>query len=191
MLVLSLNLTTTRNSASSPHLPPLRAPHLGRIRTFQTVSSGNFRGHQIPIRIKLAELDETVSVAEAEIEKLRHYEERIQAMEKDGEELLERYSKLVPEELDNLLSTYRRQIYHMLQIEVLVPKEGEIKIRLPFLPEEGEFCREETAHVTVYNTGSGAISRSTKLGISLYRLYYGSCWSGPAPRQPWYQQAYS
>jgi hypothetical protein len=98
------------------------------------------------LRAKLAELDETVDLAEAEIEKLRHYEERIQAMEKDGEELLERYTKLVPEELDNLPPTYRRQVYHMLQIEVLVPKEGEIKIRLPFLPEEGEFCREETAY---------------------------------------------
>ena len=40
------------------------------------------------LRIKLAELDETVSVVEAEIEKLRHHEERIQTMEKNAEELL-------------------------------------------------------------------------------------------------------
>jgi hypothetical protein len=86
-----------------------------------------------------------VNLAEVEIEKLRQHEERLQAIEKDGEELLERYSELVHQELDNLSPTERRQIYHMLRLEVLVHKKGEIKIRLPFL-DEGEFCRKKPAY---------------------------------------------
>ena len=42
------------------------------------------------LRVKLAELDENVSLAQAEIEKLRCHEERLRAIEKSGEELLER-----------------------------------------------------------------------------------------------------
>ena len=53
-------------------------------------------------RSKLSELDETIRVAEAEIEKLRHHEEHIRAIEEAGEGLIERYAKLVPEALDDL-----------------------------------------------------------------------------------------
>ena len=52
------------------------------------------------LRAKLAKLDETVKLAEAEMGKLRSHEERLRAMEKSGEELLERYSELVPAELE-------------------------------------------------------------------------------------------
>jgi hypothetical protein len=54
------------------------------------------------LRAKLAKLDETVNLAEAEMGKLRSHEERLRAMEKSDEELLERYSALVPAELENL-----------------------------------------------------------------------------------------
>ncbi len=98
------------------------------------------------LRTKLAELDETMNLAEVEIEKLRYHEERLRAMEKGGEELLERYTKLVPKKLENVPLAERRHIYQVLQVSILVPKEGEIRIRLPFLPDEGEVCREKTAH---------------------------------------------
>jgi hypothetical protein len=98
------------------------------------------------LRTKLAELDETATLAETEIEKLRSHEERLLAIEKSGEELLERYAGLIPTEIENLCAAKRRHIYQLLRIEVLVPKEGEIRIRLPFLPDDGMFCREENAH---------------------------------------------
>ncbi len=101
---------------------------------------------RVELRAKLAELDETVTLAEAEIEKLRCHEERILALEKSGEELLERYVEIVPAELGSLSPGERRHIYQLLRVEVLVPKDGEIKIRLPFLPDDEGFCREETAH---------------------------------------------
>jgi hypothetical protein len=98
------------------------------------------------LRTKLAKLDETATLAEAEIEKLRSQEERLLAIEKSGEELLERYAGLIPTEIENLCATERRHIYQLLRTEVLVPREGKIRIRLPFLPDDGEFCREETAY---------------------------------------------
>ena len=95
------------------------------------------------LRTKLAELDEAIGMAEGEIEKLRSHEERIRTMEEAGEELIERYAKLIPEELQNLSPAERRRIYQTLQLSISVPKDGEIKIKLPF-PDEEDFCREKT-----------------------------------------------
>src|SRR5919202_6218576 len=91
------------------------------------------------LRTKVAELDEAMRLAEGEIEKLRCHEERIRTIEEAGEELIERYAKLVPEELQNLSPAERRRIYQTLQVAISVPKEGEIRIKLPFLPDE-DFC---------------------------------------------------
>ena len=98
------------------------------------------------LRAKLAVLDENINFAEAEVEKLKGHEEHIRAMEKSGEELLERYSELVPTEIENLSPAERRHIYQLLRVEVSVPKEGEIRIRLPFLPDNRGVCRDETAY---------------------------------------------
>ena len=92
---------------------------------------------------KLAELDEAIGMAEGEIENLRSHEERIRTMEEAGEELIERYAKLIPEELQNLSPAEKRRIYQTLQISISVPQDGEIKIKLPF-PDEEDFCREKT-----------------------------------------------
>jgi site-specific DNA recombinase len=98
------------------------------------------------LRVKLAELEETIILAEGEIEKLRCHEERILSLEKRSEELLACYAELVPSEIESLCPEERRHIYQLLRVEVSVPKEGEIKIRLPFLPDNEGFCRKETAH---------------------------------------------
>lgn len=97
------------------------------------------------LRAKLAELDYVVLTAEAEIEKLWQREERIQALEMNGEELLESYAELVPGELQQVSPEEKRLLYQLLRIEVSIPREGEIKIRLPFMPDEEEFCRQKTA----------------------------------------------
>jgi site-specific DNA recombinase len=97
------------------------------------------------LRVKLAELDQGVRMAEAEIQKLWRREEDIRALESSGEELLERYAELVPKELEELSPMKKRHIYQLLRVEVWVPKEGEIRLKLPFLLDGAEFCREETA----------------------------------------------
>jgi site-specific DNA recombinase len=98
------------------------------------------------LRVKLAELDEKVTLAQAEIDELRCHEERIMAIEKSGEELLERYSRLIPAEIESVSPSERRHIYQLLRVEVSVPKGGEIKIKLPFIPDEEKTCRKETAY---------------------------------------------
>jgi site-specific DNA recombinase len=97
------------------------------------------------LRAKLVDLDEGVRIAKAEIEKLWRQEEHIRALEKSSEELLERYAKLVPGELEKLSPTERQYVFRIMQVEIWVPKEGDIKIKLPFLSDQAEFCREKTA----------------------------------------------
>ncbi len=65
-------------------------------------------------------------------------------MQEAGEELIERYAMLIPEELEDLSPAERRRIYQMLQVSISVPKEGEIRIKLPFFLDEEDFCREKT-----------------------------------------------
>ena len=97
------------------------------------------------LRTKLTKLDETVGLAEAEIDKLKGHEKAIRELQKSGEELLEHYTRLVPEELEDLSTAERRHVHQLLQIEVWVPYEGEIRIRLPFVPDRGGFCSEKLA----------------------------------------------
>ena len=97
------------------------------------------------LRTKLSKLDETMELAEAEIDNLRGHEEAFRELQRGGEELLERYARLVPEALEDLSAAERRHIHQLLRIEVRVPCEGEIGIRLPFVPEGGEFCLEKLA----------------------------------------------
>lgn len=97
------------------------------------------------LRTKLVDLDEGVRTAKTEIEKLWRQEEHIRALEKNSEELLERYAKLVPGELEKLSPAEKQYIFQIMQVEIWVPKDGDIKIKLPFLPDEAGFCREKTA----------------------------------------------
>jgi hypothetical protein len=97
------------------------------------------------LRTKLTKLDGTVGLAEAEIRRLRGHEEAIGQLQRNGEELLEHYAGLVPEELDDLSPAERRHVYQLLRIEVWVPREGELRMRLPFVIDESEFCSEKLA----------------------------------------------
>jgi hypothetical protein len=137
------------------------------------------------LRVKLAELEETIILAEGEIEKLRCHEERILSLEKSGEELLACYAELVPSEIESLCPKERRHIYQLLRVEVSDPKEGEIKIRLPFLPDNEGFCRKETAHVTVYNTQAHTLTRATSTrDLDMLIILRLVALSDPAPRRP-------
>ncbi len=95
------------------------------------------------LRVRLAKLQETMELAEAEVRRLELHEEGVRELQRGGEQLLERYAKLLPDKLQNISGAERRRIYQMLQVEVFVPKEGDIRLRLPFLPDEESFCRDK------------------------------------------------
>ena len=73
---------------------------------------------------KLAKLEETRRVAEAELGALRSREARVRELEADRDALLAPYAEVVPEALDGLSGEERMRVYEMLQLEVRPDTEG-------------------------------------------------------------------
>jgi Recombinase zinc beta ribbon domain len=73
---------------------------------------------------KLAKLDETRRVAEAELAALEVREERVRELEADRDALLASYAEVVPEALGGLTGDERMRVYEMLQLEVVPAPEG-------------------------------------------------------------------
>ncbi|MDQ3943373.1 MAG: hypothetical protein M3254_09745 [Actinomycetota bacterium] len=67
---------------------------------------------------KLAKLEETRRIAEAELEALEDSEERVRELEAGRDALLASYAEVVPEALDGLSGEERSRVYRMLQLEV-------------------------------------------------------------------------
>ena len=86
---------------------------------------------------ELAKLNGTRKVAQQELEALRSHKERVEAMERDRETVLEQYAALAPEALDALSLEQRHRLYKMLRLKVLVSKSGELEIELTGAPVEG------------------------------------------------------
>jgi hypothetical protein len=73
---------------------------------------------------KLAKLEETRRVAEAELTALESREERARELEADRDALLASYAETVPEALDGLSGEERSRVYEMLRLEVTPDPEG-------------------------------------------------------------------
>jgi site-specific DNA recombinase len=75
------------------------------------------------LRERLGELEDTRSLALAEMESLARHEERVQGLERDRDALLESYAEAVPDALDGLEPGERNTLYRMLRLEV-TPSDG-------------------------------------------------------------------
>ena len=73
---------------------------------------------------KLAQVEETSGVAEAELKALRSREERARELKADRDALVASFAETVPEALDNLSGDERSRVYEMLQLEVTPDPEG-------------------------------------------------------------------
>src|SRR3712207_4590799 len=73
---------------------------------------------------KLARLEETRRVAEAELKALEAREERLRELETDRDALIASYAETVPEALDRLSAEERTRVYRMLRLEVRPDLEG-------------------------------------------------------------------
>jgi hypothetical protein len=80
------------------------------------------------LRTKLSDLEETRSVALAELEALRSRREQIERLEDDAHVLLKHYAWMVPETLDNLTSEERHSIYRMLRLKAVVSADGSVEV---------------------------------------------------------------
>lgn len=85
---------------------------------------------------KLREVEERRLHAERAIAALRDSRERLEALEKDRDTLIEAYSEAVPEDLEHLTGDERNTLYRMLQLEVTPAPEGFYKV-------VGAFCTAE------------------------------------------------
>ena len=73
---------------------------------------------------KLANLEETRRIAEAELAALDAREERANELKADRDDLLASYAEMVPEALDELSGEERSRVYQMLLLEVRPDPEG-------------------------------------------------------------------
>jgi hypothetical protein len=67
---------------------------------------------------KLAKLEKTCRIAEAELTALGAREERAKELEADRDALLAAYMEMVPDALDGLSGEERSRVYQMLQLGV-------------------------------------------------------------------------
>ena len=80
------------------------------------------------LRTKLVGLEETRAAVEGEIEHLRGRLERVEKLERDRDALLDGYSNVIPEALEELDPEERRQIYAMLRLRIAVEVGGDMEI---------------------------------------------------------------
>jgi len=81
------------------------------------------------LRSKLAELAEARAAAEHELAAVEGRRERLEAMERDRERVLEHHSGLVPGALDDLPPEERHALYKLLRLEVLAYPDKALEVR--------------------------------------------------------------
>ena len=130
------------------------------------------------LRAKLADLEETRSVALRELETLRSRREQIEQLEHDADTLLEHYAGMVPEALDTLTSEERHRVYKTMRLKVLVFADRSVEVTGVFGgPLEADTARSVKSVGTWRSAHTGVRSRSE----SSSRICFGSS-GGSSPR---------
>jgi predicted transcriptional regulator len=79
-------------------------------------------------RVQSARAESSTETAEPELERLRSRQSRIRELERDREDLLESYARIIPEQLDALLPEERHRIYKMPNLCVIGYQDGSIEL---------------------------------------------------------------
>jgi site-specific DNA recombinase len=95
------------------------------------------------LRIKLAALDETRQTARRELATLEGRSERLRALERDRDALLETYAEIMPETLDALEPEERHCVYKMLRLKTVAFPDGALEVS-GALREGLLVCKDET-----------------------------------------------
>jgi len=80
------------------------------------------------LRARLAELDNTCSIAERELEALRNREERITELEANRDALLDSLAGIAPTALDSLAPEERHHMYKMLKVRVVAHPDEALEV---------------------------------------------------------------
>ena len=102
-------------------------------------------------------MEETRQTARRELAALETRTERLQALERDREALLEDYAEMMPEALDTLEPEERHHVYKMLRLKTVAFPDGILEVS-GALREELLVCKSSTRRSPSPNT-SGRRSR--------------------------------
>ena len=95
------------------------------------------------LRAKLAALEEMRQTARRELAALEGRSQRLQALERDRDTLLQNYAELIPEALDALEPEERHRVYKMLRLRVVAFPDGTLEVS-GALGEDLLICNSET-----------------------------------------------
>jgi len=80
------------------------------------------------LRARLAELDDTRTIAERALETLRTHRKRIGGLEADRDTLLDSSVGVAPDDLESLTPEERHHVYKMLKLRVIVCSDEALEV---------------------------------------------------------------
>ena len=100
------------------------------------------------LRASLAELDNTRTIAERELETLRTHRERISGLEADRNALLDSLVGVAPDALESLTPEERHHVYKMLKLRVIAGSDEALEISGAF-GDGFAMCHSKTPRVSL------------------------------------------
>ena len=113
------------------------------------------------LRAKIAALEETRQTARRELATLEGRSERLRALERDRDTLLENYAEIMPEALDTLEPEERHRVYKMLRLRVVGFPDGTLEVT-GALREELLVCKDSTRRLLSRGTSRVRSRRSSR-----------------------------
>ena len=118
---------------------------------------------------KLAALEETRATARRELEALKGRRERLEALKRDRDALLERYANVTAEALEELSPEERNKLYKMLKLRVVMGDDGTpvvsgvlcADLELPAEPDEISDTRNAIGSRCMRSSGSRSKAPTT------------------------------
>jgi site-specific DNA recombinase len=95
------------------------------------------------LRTKLAGLEGARETAERELRALEGRREKLEALERDKDAVLDDYARMTPEALDALTPEERHRLYKILRLRVMAQPDGTAQVSGAF-SDEGGLCTLET-----------------------------------------------
>jgi len=113
------------------------------------------------LRAKIAALEETRQTARRELATLEGRSERLRALERDRDTLLENYAEIMPEALDTLEPEERHRVYKMLKLRVVGFPDGTLEVT-GALRQELLVCKDSTRRLLSRGTSRVRSRRSSR-----------------------------
>ena len=110
---------------------------------------------------KLGALEETRKTAQRELAALEGRTERLRALKRDRDALVEGYAELMPEALEDLHPEERHRVYNMLRLRVLAFPDGTLEVS-GALREGVLVCKESTRRLLSRGTSRVRSRRSSR-----------------------------